>query len=85
MLKRPKQPLSEFQQYKNDVIMRLANLEKEETNHIKSLYGSPALLTIGKIIGPELSKSLANGINSIADPRKAVRSQVVKKRGLATR
>ena len=35
MLKKPKQSPSEFQQYKNDVLMRLANLEEEETNQIK--------------------------------------------------
>jgi len=85
MLKKPKQSPSEFQQYKNDVLMRLANLEEEETNQIKNLYGSPALITIGKIIGPEVSEALATGINSIADPRKAIQPQAVKKRGLAAR
>ena len=55
------------------------HIDEEETEVIKGLYGTPELITISKVIGPEVTKALADGINSISG------NPIEKKRGLAAR
>ena len=69
----------ELDEYKASVLDRLINLNEEETEVIKSLYGTPELITISKVIGPEVTKALADGINSISG------NPIERKRGLAAR
>ena len=69
----------ELDEYKASILDRLINLNEEETEVIKSLYGTPELITISKVIGPEVTKALADGINSISG------NPIEKKRGLAAR
>ena len=54
-------------------------LNEEETEIIKGLYGTPELITISKVIGPEVTKALSDAMNSISG------NTVEKKRGLAAR
>lgn len=69
----------ELDEYKARVVDRLINLNEKETEIIKNLYGTPELVTISKVIGPEVTKALANAINSISG------NPTEKKRGLAAR
>jgi len=69
----------ELDEYKAGVINRLLNLNEEETEIVKGLYGTPELIIISKIIGPEVTKALADGINSISG------NSIERKRGLAAR
>ena len=87
MLNKPKTPLTDYQEYKKNVMARLMSLGAEETEHLKNLYGKPELVTLGKIVGEDVTKALADGINSIAQDgkQKAMQQSSVKRRGLATR
>jgi hypothetical protein len=69
----------ELDEYRARVVDRLINLNEKETEIIKNLYGTPELVTISKVIGPEVTKALANAINSISG------NPTEKKRGLAAR
>ncbi len=69
----------ELDEYKASVVDRLINLNENEKEIIKDLYGTPELVTISKVIGPEVTKALANAINSISG------NPTEKKRGLAAR
>ena len=69
----------ELDEYRARVVDRLINLNEKETEIIKNLYGTPELVTISKVIGPEVTKALADGINSISG------NPIEKKRGLAAR
>jgi len=79
--------MSEYQQYKKDVMGRLMSLNAEETEHLKKLYGKPELITLGKIIGEDVTKALSDGINTVVGNRqqKPKQQPPVKKRGLGTR
>jgi len=66
-------------EYINDEQELLLNLNEEETEIIKGLYGTPELITISKVIGPEVTKALSDAMNSISG------NTVEKKRGLAAR
>ena len=85
MLKKPKPPMTDYQQYKKDVMGRLMSLNAEETGHIKNLYGKPELVTISKIMGDDVTKALADGISSIVGNTKPKQKPTAKKRGLGTR
>jgi len=69
----------ELDEYKASVVDRLINLNEEETEIIKGLYGTPELITISKVIGPEVTKTLSDAMNSISG------NPIEKKRGLAAR
>lgn len=79
--------MSDYQQYKKDVMGRLMSLNSEETEHLKKLYGKPELITLGKIIGEDVTKALADGVNAVVGNRQQKPKQQlpVKRRGLATR
>lgn len=67
MLNRPEAPMGDLDSYKKDVALRLGELNVEEARGLATLHGSSELITIGKIIGPEISQALAEGINEIAN------------------
>lgn len=79
--------MTDYRQYKKDVMGRLMSLDLEETEHLKSLYGKPELITLGKIVGEDVTKALADGINSIVGNRqqKSKQQPPAKKRGLGAR
>ena len=55
MLNKPKTPLTEYQEYKKNVMARLMSLEAEETEHLKNLYGKPELISLAilsSLLGP---------------------------------
>ena len=66
MLNETEMPVANLDQYKVEIAERLGQLEVEEAKGLVELYGTPGLITIGKIIGPEVSQVLAEGLNEMA-------------------
>jgi hypothetical protein len=66
MLEQAQDTISNLEQYKVEVSNRLNNLDAEEVKVLANMYGSPELIMIGKIIGPEVSQALAEGVNEIS-------------------
>tara|TARA_R110001632_G_C11255814_1_gene409347 strand:+ start:722 stop:994 length:273 start_codon:yes stop_codon:yes gene_type:complete len=89
MLNRPEAPMNDLDSYKKDVAIRLGELNVEEARGLATLHGSSELITISKIIGPEVSEALAEGINeivSMVNSETTSNSMPTKpKRGLAAR
>jgi len=89
MLNRPEAPMNDLDSYKKDVAIRLGELSVEEARGLATLHGSSELITISKIIGPEVSEALAEGINeivSMVNSETTSNSMPTKpKRGLAAR
>ena len=54
------------QNYVTEVANRFGQLSREEAEGLLNLYGTPQLVTISKILGPEVSSVLGEAMNQIA-------------------
>lgn len=54
------------QDYVTEVASRFGQLSREEAEGLLSLYGTPQLMTISKVLGPEVSSVLGEAMNQIA-------------------
>lgn len=51
--------------YVKEVVSRFEALSPEETKGVMDLYGTPQLMTISKILGPEISTVLGQAMNAL--------------------
>tara|TARA_R110000782_G_scaffold55584_1_gene116992 strand:- start:19 stop:282 length:264 start_codon:yes stop_codon:yes gene_type:complete len=75
---------SELDNYKNEVSNRFDVLASEEQSTLLSMYGTPELIVIAKVIGPEIHGVLSEKLNSIMNNTQD-RVTSKPKRGLAAR
>jgi len=86
ILNKPSNASSELDNYKNAVSDRFDVLASEEQSTLLNMYGTPELIVIAKIIGPEIHGVLSKKLNSIMNTTQdKVTSKPKKKRGLAAR
>lgn len=55
------------QDYVAEVANRFGQLTREEAEGLLGLYGTPQLVTISKVLGPEVSSVLGEAMNVIAN------------------
>ena len=55
------------QDYVAEVANRFGQLTQEEAQDLMGLYGTPQLVTISKVLGPEVSSVLGEAMNTIAN------------------
>lgn len=53
--------------YVTEVATRFGELSREEAEGLLGLYGTPQLVTISKVLGPEISSVLGEAMNQIAN------------------
>jgi len=54
------------QDYVTEVANRFGQLNREEAESLLNLYGTPQLMTISKVLGPEVSSVLGEVMDQIA-------------------
>ena len=59
--------------YIQESLERFNQLTPDEVDSLMSLYGTPELVTISKVLGPEVSKALGVAMNAIAQQKKPQR------------
>ena len=59
--------------YIQEALERFNQLTPDEVDSLMSLYGTPELVTISKVLGPEVSKALGVAMNTIAQQKKPQR------------
>lgn len=67
--------------YIQGALKRFNQLTPDEVDSLMSLYGTPELITISKVLGPEVSKVLGVAMNNLAEPKPAEKP----KKGLGAR
>ena len=55
------------QDYVVEVANRFGQLTQEEVESLMGLYGTPQLVTISKVLGPEVSSVLGEAMNAVAN------------------
>jgi len=75
---------TELDNYKVKVSERFDTLDSEEQSTLLSMYGTPELMVVAKIIGPEVHGILSEKLNTIMNSTEN-ETTVTPKRGLAAR
>lgn len=75
---------TELDNYKVKVSERFDTLDSEEQSTLLSMYGTPELMVVAKIIGPEVHGILSEKLNTIMNSTEN-KTTVTPKRGLAAR
>jgi hypothetical protein len=75
---------TELDNYKVKVSERFDTLDSEEQSTLLSMYGTPELMVVAKIIGPEVHGILSEKLNTIMNSTQN-EITVTPKRGLAAR
>lgn len=75
---------TELDNYKVKVSERFDTLDSEEQSTLLSMYGTPELMVVAKIIGPEVHGILSEKLNTIMNSTEN-ETTVTSKRGLAAR
>ena len=59
--------------YIQEALERFNQLTPDEVDSLMSLYGTPELVAISKVLGPEVSKALGVAMNALAQQKKPQR------------
>ena len=59
--------------YIQESLERFNQLTPDEVDSLMSLYGTPELVAISKVLGPEVSKALGVAMNALAQQKKPQR------------
>lgn len=61
------EPISKtLEDYVSEVSTRFNNLSEPKMKELLTLYGTPQLVTISQVLGPEISSALGSAMNSAA-------------------
>ena len=79
---------SYLEQYKEQISERFDNLEQKQIGTMLSMYGTPELVTLSELLGPEVTNVLASKLNDKAmelERQAEKQNSPPSKRGLAAR